>query len=148
MPTDATEPTESSTDRSFTVHHQAVFAGGGTGPDSDQDEQNTVDVEGLLALDDTPFETTLFDHGVDGDTRTSPSRIETGGSNEFIDDRPVSAIDARLGNDDIGIDGSGHQGTLFADTAIDQRTLDGEQANARFMFDKQRRRGESEDRDY
>ena len=135
MPTDATEPTESSTDRSFTVHHQAVFAGGGTGPDSDQDEQNTVDVEGLLALDDTPFETTLFDHGVDGDTRTSPSRIEMGGSSEFVDDRPLSAVRARLGDNHGEADDPGHQGTLFADTATDQRTLDGDQANTRFMFE-------------
>jgi hypothetical protein len=135
MPTDATDPTESSIDRSFSAHHQAVFAGGGTGPDSDQDEQNTVDDEGFLALDDTPFETTLFDHGVDGDTRAPTARIESGGSDEFIDDRPTSATRARLGDDADEVDDSGHQGTLFADTALDQRTLNGEQANRRFMFE-------------
>mgnify|MGYP007042281843 CR=1 FL=1 len=147
MSTDETDPTESSNDRSFTVHHQAVFTGDDVEPSSDQDEQTTVDDEGLLALNDTPFETTLFDHGVDGDKRTPTARIESGGSDEFIDDRPPSAIRARLGDDELGIDGSGYQGTLFADTAVDQRTLDGEQANARFMFDKRRRRSEDEDQD-
>ena len=95
MSSDATDSTESCTDRSFTVHHQAVFASDDTGPDNDQDEQTTVDWEGLLALGDTPFETNLFDHGVDGDRRTPTTRIESGGSDEFVDDRPASAIRAR-----------------------------------------------------
>jgi hypothetical protein len=145
MSSDATDPTESRTDRSFTVHHQAVFASDDTGPDNDQDEQTTVDGEGLLALDDTPFETTLFDHGVDGDRRTPTTRIESGGSDEFVDDRPASAIRARSGKNGLEFAGSGRQGTLFADTAVDQRTLDGGQVNARFMFERRRSRSENED---
>lgn len=131
---------------SFTVHHQSVFVIGADA-DSDGDTDHTadrkikiVDEHGLLAFDDEPFETTLFHHGVDVDTRQRTSRIETGGSDEFIDDRPLSAIRSRRATTDPFEAAPGQQGTLFADTALDQRTLNGEQANARFLFEVRQRR--------
>jgi hypothetical protein len=133
--------------RSFTVHHQSVFViDSDTGGDGDTDrtaDTKTIDEHGLLALDDKPFETTLFHHGVDIDTRQRTSRIETGGSGEFIDDRPLSAIRSGRATTDRLNAAPGQQGTLFADTALDQRTLNGEQANARFMFEIQKRRQSS-----
>jgi hypothetical protein len=131
---------------SFTVHHQSVFvfdsnSGSESGSSSSSEaSSDTVDEHGLLALDDEPFETTLFDHGVDVDTRQPTSRLETGGSKEFIDDRPASAIRSGHDQTDSFEAGSGIQGTLSADTALDQRTLNGDQASARFMFEAEQRR--------
>ena len=132
--------------RSFTVHHQSVFViDSDTGGDGDTDRTadttiKTIDEHGLLALDDEPFETTLFHHGFDVDTRQRTSRIETGGSDDFVDDRPLSAIRSGRAPTDPLEAASGQQGTLFADTALDQRTLGGKQANARFIFEVQQRR--------
>ncbi|MFT4923257.1 MAG: hypothetical protein ACI8XM_002483 [Haloarculaceae archaeon] len=126
--------------RSFDIHHQSIFITE-TGDDDGTAEKNTVDEHGLLAFDDEPFETTLFHHGVNVDTRQRTTRIDTGGSDEFIDDRPPSAIRSRnAGAKDPLQDAPGLQGTLFADTTVDQRTLDGQQASARFMFEAQQRR--------
>lgn len=122
--------------RSFDVHHQAVFIEDGTV----EDGERAVDEKGLLKLDDTPFETTLFDHGVNVDTRSQTSRIETAGSDDFIDDRPLT----KTGNSLDAGNGPGMQGTLFADTAVDQRTLEGDQASARFMFEAEQRRQEAD----
>ena len=132
--------------RSFTVHHQSVFV---IGADADSDgntdhtadtKTQTVDEHGLLAFDDEPFETTLFHHGVDVHTRQGTSRIETGGSDEFVDDRPLSAIRSGRDSTDSLEAAPGQQGTLFPDTALDQRTLNGDQASARFMFEVEQRR--------
>jgi len=140
MTTDTKTTSASSTNRqqSLTVHHQAVFVT--TDEDAEDTETKTVDETGLLALDDEPFETTLFHHGVDVDTRTRTPRIDTGGSDEFVDDRPLSAIREPNGKKTSPEDAPGLQGTLFADTKVDQRTLGGEQAIARFMFEAEQRR--------
>jgi hypothetical protein len=146
MTTD-TDTSASSTNRphALRVHHQSVFVGttgheDGAQDDPENTETKTVDEAGLLALNDEPFETTLSHHGVDVDTRERASRIETGGSDEFIDDRPLSAIRAQNGEQTDPEDAPGLQGTLFADTAVDQRTLGGDKANARFMFEADQRR--------
>jgi hypothetical protein len=146
MTTD-TDTSANSTNRQhpLSVHHQSVFVDTTEHEDEDQDEPEdtetkTVDEAGLLALDDEPFETTLSHHGVDVDTRERASRIETGGSDEFIDDRPLSAIRAQNGEQTDPEEAPGLQGTLFADTAVDQRTLGGDKANARFMFEADQRR--------
>ncbi|WP_251344585.1 hypothetical protein [Haloplanus halophilus] len=133
----------------FTVHHQSVFViDSDSGSETNaKSKTKTVDEHGLLALDDEPFETTLFHHGVDVDTRQRTSRIETGGSDEFIDDRPLSAIRSGRSNPDSLKTAPGLQGTLFADTALDQRTLNGDQANARFMFEVEQRRQHEQDND-
>jgi hypothetical protein len=142
-----TDTNANSTNRKhpLSVHHQSVFVDTSEHEDEDQDEPEdtetkTVDGAGLLALDDEPFETTLSHHGVDVDTRERASRIETGGSDEFVDDRPLSAIHAQNGKKTDPEDAPGLQGTLFADTAVDQRTLGGDKANARFMFEADQRR--------
>jgi hypothetical protein len=87
--------------RSFTVHHQSVFVTTEHEDEAQDDPENTetktIDGAGLLALDDEPFETTLFHHGVNVDTRERASRIETGGSDEFVDNRSLSAIRAQNG---------------------------------------------------
>jgi len=143
MSSDKANP--STQNRPFTVHHQSVFI-----IDSDPDsntETKTVDEQGLLALDDEPIETTLFHHGVDIDTRQRTSRIEIGGSDEFIDDRPLSAIRSGRSNPDSLEAAPGLQGKLFADTALNQRTLNGDQANARFMFEVEQRRPHEHDND-
>jgi len=150
MSTDTdTSASASNRHRSFTVHHQSVFVT--TEDEAQNDPENTdtktIDEAGLLALDDEPFETTLFHHGVDVDTRDRASRIETGGSDEFVDDRPLSAIRAQDGEKTVPEDASGLQGTLFADTAVDQRTLGGDQASARFMFEADQRRQQADSRD-
>jgi hypothetical protein len=128
----------------LSVHHQSVFVTSDRDDEAQTTQRNTetetVDEAGLLALDDEPFETTLFHHGVDIDTRERPSRFETGGSDEFVDDRPLSAIRVQNGEKPDPEDAPGLQGTLFADTAVDQRTLGGDQANARFMFEADQRR--------
>ena len=140
MTTDTKTTSASSTNRqqSLTVHHQAVFVT--TDEDAEDTETKTVDETGLLVFNDEPFETTLFHHGVDVDTRTRTPRIDTGGSDEFVDDRPLSAIQERNGKKPSPEDAPGLQGTLFADTEVDQRTLGGEQASARFMFEAEQRR--------
>ena len=127
---------------SFSVHHQSVFvtAESEAQDDSETPEMKTVDEAGLLALNDEPFETTLFHHGVDVDTRERSSRIETGGSDEFIDDRPPAAIRAQNGERTVPEDASGLQGTLFADTATDQRTLGGKEASTLLLFENGQRR--------
>lgn len=137
--------------RSFTVHHQSVFvidsewdADGDTDRTPDA-KTKTVDEHGLLALDDEPFETTLFHHGVHVDTRQRTSRIETGGSDEFIDDRPLSDIRSGRATTNPLEAAPGQQGTLFPDTALDQRTLNGDQASARFMFEVEQRRQQTRD---
>ncbi|WP_255153014.1 hypothetical protein [Halorarius halobius] len=137
--------------RALSVHHQSVFVTT-EHEDEDQDEPEdteteTVDEAGLLTLDDEPFETTLSHHGVDVDTRDRASRIETGGSDEFVDDRPLSAIRAQNGEKTVPEDAPGLQGTLFADTAVDQRTLGGDKANARFMFEADQRRQQADSRE-
>jgi len=133
------------------VHHQSVFV---TTEHEDEaqnapnnTETKTIDGAGLLALDDEPFETTLFHHGVNVDTRERTSRIETGGSDEFVDDRPLSASRVQNGEKTDPEDAPGLQGTLFADTAVDQRTLGGDQASARFMFEADQRRQQADSRD-
>lgn len=137
--------------RSFTVHHQSIFViDSNSDADSDADrttdtETKTIDDHGLLALDDEPFETTLFHHGVDIDTRQRISRIEAGGSDEFIDDRPLSAIRSGRSNPGSLEAAPGLQGTLFADIALDQRTLNGDQASARFIFEVEQRRHHARD---
>lgn len=125
--------------RSFSVHHQSVFITGEDDEDGNQanTKMTVVDDHGLLALGDEPFETTLFHHGIEIDTQRRTSRIDTGGSEEFIDDRPLTAIRPRNSGDSTE-DRPGHQGTLFTDTVVDQRTLDGERANARFIFETDR----------
>ena len=104
--------------RSFTVHHQSVFVTTEHEDEAqdapDNTETKTIDEAGLLALDDEPFETTLFHHGVGVDTRERASRIETGGSDEFVDDRPLSVIRAQDGEKTVPEDVSNLQGTLFA----------------------------------
>ena len=110
MSTDTdTSASASNRHRSFTVHHQSVFVT--TEDEAQNDPENTdtktIDEAGLLALDDEPFETTLFHHGVDVDTRDRASRIETGGSDEFVDDRPLSAIRAQDGEKTVPEDASG-----------------------------------------
>ena len=152
MSTDTdTSTSASNRHRSFTVHHQSVFATTEQDDEARHDPENTetktVDEAGLLALDDEPFETTLFHHGVDVDTRERPSRIETGGSDEFVDDRPLSVIRAQDGEKTVPEDVSNLQGKLFADTAVDQRTLGGDQASARFMFEADQRRQQADSRD-
>ena len=152
MSTDTdTSTSASNRHRSFTVHHQSVFATTEQDDEARHDPENTetktVDEAGLLALDDEPFETTLFHHGVDVDTRERPSRIETGGSDEFVDDRPLSAIRAQDGEKTVPEDVSNLQGKLFADTVVDQRTLGGDQASARFMFEADQRRQQADSRD-
>jgi len=150
MSTDTdTSASASNRHRSFTVYHQSVFVT--TEHEAQNNPENTetrtVDEAGLLALDDEPFETTLFQNGVDVDTRERASRIKTGGSDEFVDDRPLSAIRAQDGEKTVPEDVSNFQGTLFADTAVDQRTLGGDQASARFMFEADQRRQQADSRD-
>jgi len=152
MSTDTdTSTSASNRHRSFTVHHQSVFATTEQDDEARHDPENTetktVDEAGLLALDDEPFETTLFHHGVDVDTRERPSRIETGGSDEFVDDRPLSVIRAQDGEKTVPEDVSNLQGKLFADTVVDQRTLGGDQASARFMFEADQHRQQADSRD-
>lgn len=137
----------SSTAHSFSVHHQAVFSDSGTAHD-DGDERTSIDENGFLELDDTPFETTLFDHGVDIEIRAPTPRIETGGSDEFVDDRPVSAVRERLGGDSQDSEDLSQQGMLFASTDADQRTLDGEQASDRFMFGHRRQRDRTDEQEH
>ena len=133
----------------LSVYHQSVFVT--TEDEGKNDPENTdtktIDEAGLLALDHEPFETTLFHHRVDVDTRDRASRIDTGGSDEFVDDRPLSVIRAQDGEKTVSEDASGLQGTLFADTAVDQRTLGGDQASARFMFEADQRRQQADSRD-
>lgn len=120
----------SCTDRSFAVHHQSVFVEEPAGSDG-------IDETGLLDIDDTPFETTLSDHGLDIDTQPRTSRIDTGGSQEFVDDRPLSA----LRSSNVRDRSEGIQEKLFTDTDADQRTLAGRQANAKCLFKTEPRPG-------
>ncbi|WP_220619679.1 hypothetical protein [Haloarcula rubra] len=125
-----TENTKKSscTERSFAVHHQSVFV-------EDTASSDGIDETELLEIDDTPFETTLSDHGLDIDTQARTPRIDSGGGQEFIDDRPLSAIRASNGGDGT----EGRQEALFVNTEVDQRTLGGGQANARCLFETEPR---------
>jgi len=126
----ATEnPKKSScTERSFVVHHQSVFV-------EDTASSDGIDETGLLEIDDTPFETTLSDHGLDIDTQARTPRIDSGGSQDFVDDRPLSAIRASKG----GHSTEGRQEVHFVNTEVDQRTLGGGQASARCLFETESR---------
>ncbi len=118
----------SCTERSFAVHHQSVFVENTSSSDG-------IDETGLLEIDDTPFETTLSDHGLNIDTQPRTPRIDSGGSEEFVDDRSLSAIRASNG----GHSTEGRQEALFVNTEADQRTLDGGQANTKFLFETEPR---------
>lgn len=96
--------------------------------------QTVFEVDGELRICSkpaTPDETTLLDHGVEFDTHEQTPRIATPGSTEFIDGRPQVSSEA---NTSQSSGPSGEQGTLFADTAVDQQTLDGKSANLQFLF--------------
>jgi len=124
------------TTRSFDVYHQSVFITDAA--DEVGAEKQSVDDNDLLALDDKPFETSLVHYGVGVDTRQRTSRIDTGSTDEFVDDRPLSTVESTTNRsngtqrDDLGL-----QGTLFADTTVGQQTLNGEQASTRFMFESE-----------
>ncbi len=126
----ATEnPKKSScTERSFAIHYQSVFV-------EETASSDGIDETELLEIDDTPFETTLSDHGLDIDTQVRTSRIDSGGSQEFVDDRPLSAIRASNGGNST----EERQEALFVNTEADQRTLGGGQASARCLFETESR---------
>jgi len=126
---DTENPEKSScTERSFAVHHQSVFV-------EETASSDGIDETGLLEIDDTPFKTTLSDHGIDIDTQARTPRIDSGGSQEFVDDRPLSAI--RASNEGNGTEG--RQEALFVNTEADQRTLGGGQANTKCLFETEPR---------
>jgi len=97
-------------------------------------ETNTVSIEqqtqfstdGSLEVKEENVGTTLDQWGVDVDQRERTTRIDRPEASEFgVDDRP----DVGHGRQ------SGEQANLFADTAEDQRTLEGEDAQDQFQFD-------------
>lgn len=96
--------------------------------------QTVFELDGELRIYGTPAtpdETTLLNHGIKLDIHEQTPRIATSGSTEFIDDRPQVTSET---NTSQSSGSSGEQGTLFADTAVDQQTLDGKRANLQFLF--------------
>ena len=99
-----------------TVSRQAVFGNGG------------------IAVDESPVESTLSDHGIEL-APSRPSRIDIPRCRGFVDERPIeSSSDVTEGN----------QAALFAATSRDQRTLDGRLAAIQPLFGSSTTDGEGE----
>lgn len=99
-----------------TVSRQAVFGNGG------------------IAVDESPVESTLSDHGIEL-APSRPSRIDMPRCRGFVDERPIeSSSDVTEGN----------QTALFATTSRDQRTLDGRLAAIQPLFGSSTTDGEGE----
>ncbi|WP_435180981.1 hypothetical protein [Halorussus sp. AFM4] len=91
------------------------------------EQQTQFTTDGSLEVKEENVGTTLDQWGVDVDHRERPTRIDRPEASEFgVDDRP----NIQKGGE------SGEQANLFADTAEDQRTLDGEDAQDQFQFDQ------------
>lgn len=95
----------------LSIHYQAAF-----GSDGD------------LEVSDESVETSLDDYGANVDHREVDSRIDQPAASEFgVDDRAEIRRSKTEQSD---------QASLFVDTANDQQTLSGEQANTQWCFDK------------
>ena len=99
-----------------TVSRQAVFGNGG------------------IAVDESPVESTLSDHGIEL-APSRPSRIDMPRCRGFVDERPIES------SSDIS---ESNQAALFAATSRDQRTLDGRLAAIQPLFGSSTTDGEGE----
>ena len=99
-----------------TVSRQAVFS------------------SGRIAVDETPVESTLSDHGIDL-APSRPSRIDVPPCRSFVDERRIESSSNGSGDD---------QTTLFAATSHDQRTLDGSLAAIQPLFGSSTTDGDGE----
>ncbi len=104
--------------------------GGGSKNMSNQPEieirhQTAFGDDGQLEVVEESVETSLEDFGGEVDHRERDSKLERPEADQFgVDDRPEVARSAES-----------DQATLFADTADDQRTLTGEDAATRCLFE-------------
>lgn len=95
----------------LSIHYQAAFGDNGD-----------------LEVSDESVETSLDDYGADIDHRAVDSRIDRPAASEFgVDDR------AEIRRSDTE---PSDQASLFVNTADDQQTLSGEQANTQWCFDE------------
>lgn len=99
-----------------TVSRQAVFDSGG------------------IAVDQSPVESTLSDHGIELAPSRS-SRIDMPRCRGFVDERPIENSSNVT---------EGNQTALFATTSRDQRTLDGRLAAIQPLFGSSTTGGEGE----
>ncbi len=99
-----------------TVSRQAVFGSGG------------------IAVDESPVESTLSDHGIELAPSRS-SRIDMPRCRGFIDERPIENSSNVT---------EGNQTALFATTSRNQRTLDGRLAAIQPLFGSSTTDGEGE----
>ena len=99
-----------------TVSRQAVFS------------------SGRIAVDETPVESTLSDHGIELAPSRS-SRIDVPSCRGFVDERRIERSSNGSGGD---------QTTLFAATSRDQRTLDGCLATVQPLFGSSTTDGDGE----
>lgn len=83
--------------------------------------------DGQLEVTEQSVETSLEDFGAEVDHRERDSRIDRPQASEFgVDDRP-----------EVTQSSEGDQSNLFTDTAEEQRTLTGEQAGGRCLFENE-----------
>lgn len=91
------------------IHHQTAFG-----------------EDGQLEVNETSVETSLEDFGAEVDHREHDSRLDQPEASQFgVDDRP-----------EVQQSSESDQSKLFADTADDQRTLTGEDATSRCLFEE------------
>ena len=92
------------------------------------EQQTQFTTDGSLEVKEENVGTTLDQWGIDVDHRERTTRIDRPEASEFgVDDRQNVKNGRELGE----------QANLFADTAEDQRTLDGEEAQDQFQFEQQ-----------
>ena len=96
--------------------------------------RQTVFDSGGIAVDETPVESTLSDHGIEL-APSRPSRIDKPRCRGFVDQRPIENS-SNVGESD--------QMVLFAATSSDQRTLDGRLAAIQPLFGSSTTDGEGE----
>jgi hypothetical protein len=95
-------------------------------PEIEIQRQTAFGDDGQLKVTETSVETSLEDFGADIDHRDRDSRLDRPEASEFgVDDWP-----------EVEQSAEGEQSRLFADTAEDQQTLDGENAAAQCLYDE------------
>ncbi|WP_135855119.1 hypothetical protein [Halorussus salinus] len=94
-------------------------------PEIEIRHQTAFGDDGRLEVVEENVETSLEDFGAEVDHRERDSKLDQPEADQFgVDDRPEVARSAES-----------DQATLFADTADDQRTLTGEDAATRCLFE-------------
>src|SRR6056297_2994412 len=95
-------------------------------PEIDIQQQTAFGDDGRLEVVEKSVETSLEDFGAEVDYRERDSRLDRAEADQFgVDDRPTVAHSSES-----------DQATLFADTTDDQRTLTGEEAATRCLFEE------------